>query len=69
MNRLWRVVETRCDRSGQPERVIPHTRIGSTPMSEVDARGYAAQETARYANADARRSFHAEPVPVTDERR
>lgn len=58
----WRVVETHYDQLDRVTRSIPHTRIGSTPMSESDARAYATQETGRYAGARLRRTFRAEPV-------
>jgi hypothetical protein len=60
--RAWMVVETRYSRTGQVERTVHHTRIGSTPMSERDAKGYAGSSTARHANAPERRTFRAEPA-------
>lgn len=61
----WKVTETRYDEMGRITRVIHHTRIGTALMSESDARGFAAMETARYANARLRRTFHPEPLAST----
>jgi len=58
----WRVVETRFDGSNRPETETIHTRIGSDPMDALAARGFAAQEMGRFANAFPKRTFRAEPV-------
>jgi hypothetical protein len=58
----WMVVETRRARDGQVVRVIHHTRVNGSPMSERDARELVAMEQGRYAGAADRRTFHAEPV-------